>query len=272
MLGRLLAWAVRLVAALVLVSVAAVVLYRFVDPPLTPLMVVRAVEARSVGIAKRWVALDRMSPSILRAVIAAEDARFLDHAGVDFAAVRRALAYNERQHGRRLRGAGTITMQCARNVFLWQGRSYLRKALETYFALLLELIWGKARILEVYLNVVEWGDGVYGAEAAALRYFGKPAAGLDARQAALLAAALPDPRRSNPAAPSRYLAARAAVIEGRAAAVRLERLTSAGFTGTRSSSGSPGRAGQGPPPAARRPCRPSRSPSDRSCGSGTSSS
>jgi monofunctional biosynthetic peptidoglycan transglycosylase len=115
-------------------------------------------------------------------------------------------------------------MQCARNLFLWQGRSWVRKALETYLAYLLELLWGKARILEVYLNVVEWGDGVYGAEAAARRYFGVPASRLDARQAALLAAALPDPRRSNPAAPSRYLAARAALIEVRAAAVRLERL------------------------------------------------
>jgi len=213
----------RLVAAFVVVSLAAVVLYRFVDPPLTPLMVVRSVERREIGISKRWLPLDRMSSSLLRAVIAAEDARFFDHPGVDFAAVRRALAYNERQHGRRLRGAGTITMQCARNVFLWQGRSWVRKALETYLAFLLELVWGKTRILEVYLNVVEWGDGIYGAEAAALRFFGVPASRLDGRQAALLAAALPDPRRSNPAAPSRYLAGRAALIEGRAAAVHLGR-------------------------------------------------
>jgi monofunctional biosynthetic peptidoglycan transglycosylase len=219
-------WTARVAVAFVAVSLVVVAVYRLVDPPLTPLMVVRAFEARAAGrpvaLGRRWAGLDELSAALLRAVIAAEDARFFDHAGVDLEALVRARAYNLRQHGRRLRGAGTISMQCARNVFLWQGRSYVRKALEVYFALLLELMWGKARILEVYLNVVEWGDGVYGAEAAARHYFGVPAARLDAWQAALLAAALPQPRRSNPADPSSYLSTRAALIQARAARVRLE--------------------------------------------------
>jgi monofunctional glycosyltransferase len=225
---RLLAWVVRLAAAFVVASLAAVAVYRFVDPPLTPLMVVRVVAGgvagRPVGITKRWVELEDMSPALLRAVLAAEDARFLVHRGVDFDAVRRAFAWNARHHGRRLRGAGTITMQCARNVFLWQGRSWFRKALEAYLAGLLEVAWGKRRILEVYLNVIEWGDGLYGVEAAAERYFGVRASHVDTRQAALLAAALPNPRRSDPAAPSRWLSARAAVIEARAARISLRPL------------------------------------------------
>jgi monofunctional biosynthetic peptidoglycan transglycosylase len=226
----LLAWLGRLIAAGVVVSLAAVIAYQFVDPPLTPLMLVRMGEAmaegRQVRVARQRVPLEAVSPALVRAVVVAEDARFLEHAGVDLEAARRALDYNTRHRGRRLRGAGTISMQCARNVFLWQGRSWLRKALEVYFAGLLELVWGKRRILEVYLNVVEWGDGLYGVEAAARRYFGVPAAGLDAAQAALLAAALPSPRRSNPAAPSAYLRSRAAIIQARAARTPLGPLSS----------------------------------------------
>ena len=225
MLRRLARWGARLAVAFFTLTAAAVVLYRFVDPPVTPLMLARLVEGaaarRPVGIAQRWVDLDAVSPPLLRAVLAAEDARFLTHRGVDLDAVRRAAEYNARHRGRRMRGAGTITMQCARNVFLWQGRSWVRKALEVYLAGLLEVVWGKRRILEVYLNVVEWGAGTYGVEAAAARYFGVPAARLDARQAALLAAALPDPRRSNPGAPSGYLSGRAAVIAARATRVSL---------------------------------------------------
>jgi monofunctional biosynthetic peptidoglycan transglycosylase len=221
-LARLLA---RIVLALIAASIAAVVLYRFVDPPGTPLMVIRAVEALArgerVGIDARWVDLGAVSPALLRAVIAAEDARFVVHHGVDLGAVDSARIYNAR-HGTRRRGASTITMQCARNVFLWPGRTYIRKALEVYLALLMELVWGKERILEVYVNVAEWGPGVYGAEAAARRYFGVSAAALDPRQAALLAATLPSPRRWNPAAPTAYVSARAATIAGRAAAVRLD--------------------------------------------------
>jgi len=221
----LLGWVMRLAAGFFLVSLAAVIAYRFVDPPLTPLMVIRMVEGvaahRRVGVTKRWVDVESVSPTLLRAVLAAEDARFFVHHGVDLDALRRALTYNARQRGRRLRGAGTITMQCARNVFLWQGRTYVRKALELWFTALMEATWSKRRILEVYVNVIEWGPGVYGAQAAAQRYFHVPAARLDVRQAALLAAALPDPLTRNPAAPTAFLDARATRIARRAALVRL---------------------------------------------------
>ena len=225
---RALGLAARAGGILVVATVLAVFAYRFVAPPVTPLMALRSVERLLDGqgpwLARSWVDLDEMSPALLRSVIAAEDARFFEHHGIDFDAAARARRYNARQAGRHLRGASTITMQCARNVFLWQGRTYVRKALEVYFGFLLEVLWGKRRILEVYLNVVEWGDGVFGAEAAARRDFGVHAAGLSPRQAALLAAALPNPRRWNPAAPTAYLARRGAIIEGRARHVSLRRL------------------------------------------------
>src|SRR3989442_1211126 len=173
------------------------------------------------SVRRRRARIGAVRPALLRAVVAAEDGRFFAHHGVDWAALRRAREYNERWHGRRLRGAGTITMQCARTVFLWPGRSYVRKALEVYFAYLLELTWGKRRILEVYVNTVEWGDRVYGVEGAAQRYFGLPAARGDAWQSALLAAVLPNPRRWSPAAPTPYPRARAAIIAAPAGRVRL---------------------------------------------------
>ena len=199
---------------------------RWINPPATPLMMIRlaegAVHRRWVGVDQRWVALDQVSPELLRAVIAAEDAHFFTHWGVDMDALRKARAWNARHERQgRVRGASTITMQCARNVFLWQGRTYVRKALELWFTALMETTWSKRRILEVYVNVIEWGPGVYGAQAAAERYFRVPAARLDARQAALLAAALPDPLTRNPAAPTAFLDARATRIARRAALVRL---------------------------------------------------
>ena len=167
----MLRWLGRLLFGALLASVAVVGLFRFVDPPLTPLMVIRAVQGaldgRWVGIQQRWVPLEEVSPALLRAVIAAEGARLLQHHGFDFEEIERARAYNERHGGRRVRGASTISMQTARNVFLWQDRTWVRKGLEAYFTLLIELLWSKRRILEVYVNVAEWGDGVYGVEAAA---------------------------------------------------------------------------------------------------------
>jgi monofunctional biosynthetic peptidoglycan transglycosylase len=223
---RALSWVGGVAAVFVLGSALAVLAVRWMNPPVTPLMVIELVRGafhgRWVGIDQRWVPLDRLSPALLRSVIAAEDARFLTHWGVDVGALRRARAWN-RRHARegRVRGASTITMQCARNVYLWQGRTYARKALEIWFAGLMELLWSKQRILEVYLNVIEWGPGTYGAEAAAERYFHVPAERLNARQAALLAAALPDPRARDPGAPSRALDARATRIARRAAIVPL---------------------------------------------------
>jgi monofunctional biosynthetic peptidoglycan transglycosylase len=219
-LRSLLRWCARVALGFVVVTLALVTLYHWVNPPCTPLMVIRAIEGEldgnPVGIDQRWVPLRAVSPALVRAVVAAEDARFFQHWGVDLKELEEARAYNERERGRRLRGASTITMQCARSVFLWPGRTWVRKAIEVYLAVLLEQLWGKRRILEIYLNVVEWGRGVYGAEAAARRHFGVSAAQLDGERAALLAATLPAPRRFDPAAPSAALRRRAATIAARA--------------------------------------------------------
>jgi monofunctional biosynthetic peptidoglycan transglycosylase len=221
----------RLLVLGVVASVAAVLFCRIIDPPITPLVVIRAGQSIAGGrvpyFSRKWRDLDAVSPSLVRAVVAAEDEAFFAHHGLDLGALRRAHAWNARHPNRLPRGASTITMQAARNVFLWPGRSYVRKGLEAWFAMLMELVWGKHRILEVYLNVIEWGDGVYGAEAAARHWFGVPAANLSPRQAALLAAALPHPLRSDPAAPSPYLSARATAIERRASRIDLRPLARA---------------------------------------------
>ncbi|MEO6026900.1 MAG: monofunctional biosynthetic peptidoglycan transglycosylase [Candidatus Binatia bacterium] len=218
-------WCARLAFGFVVVTFAFVTLYHYVNPPLTPLMVIRMIEGvltgKPVGVDRAWVPLQAISPVMLRSVIAAEDARFFQHWGVDVKELEQARAYNDHQRGRRFRGARTITMQCARSVFLWPGRTYVRKALEVYLAMLMEQLWGKRRILEVYVNVVEWGPGVYGVEAAARRAFAVPAVQLEGERAALLAAALPAPRRFDPAAPSAAMRRRATTIAARARAVEL---------------------------------------------------
>jgi len=157
-----------------------------------------------------WVDRDEIAVSAARAVMAAEDQRFLEHHGIDFVSLDRAL--EDYRDGDGLRGASTITQQVAKNLFLWQGRSYFRKALEAYFALLLEVLWPKERILEVYLNVAEFGPGVFGVEAAAQQFFGGRAKGLSSTQAALLAAVLPNPQRLRAARPSAYVRGRQASI------------------------------------------------------------
>ena len=215
--GRL-RWIARALLGVMAAFVFLVVAYRVVPPPVTPLMLWTA---RAYGITKDWVSLDDVSPALLRAVVAAEDARFFAHGGVDWDAIRDAREYNARHGDEPRRGGSTITMQCARNVFLWQGKSYVRKALEVAVAYVIERAWGKRRILEVYVNVIEWGPGLYGAEAAARRYFGASAADLSPQQAALLASVLPNPLRWSPAAPTRWLRARSAIVERRAARVSL---------------------------------------------------
>ncbi len=225
---KILRLAGRIALTFLLGSIALVVLYRFVDPPITPLMLIRPLEALGgggfTGIDKEWIDIDDVDPQLLRSVIASEDARFLTHGGIDWDAVEAAQKYNERHKGKKMRGASTITMQCARNVFLWQGRNYIRKALEAYFTYLIEIIWGKKRILEVYINIIEWGDGIYGVEAAAQEYFGKSAAKLTHRQAALLVAVLPNPRRWSPAKPTKYINGRVATIQQRAKSAKLDAL------------------------------------------------
>ncbi len=224
----------RLVLSLAAAGVTIVLALRVVAPPVTTLMAFRAVEALAAGrrptLTRRWIPLATVPPTLLRTVLAAEDARFFSHAGVDVHELLQA--WRTRRPGRPPRGASTITMQCARSVFLWPSRSYVRKALEIPLAGLLELAWGKRRILEVYVNVVEWGDGLYGVEAAAQRYFGVPAARLTPPQAALLVAALPNPRRRNPAAPTPALSRRAAIIGARATRVRLDPLASSPHAAT----------------------------------------
>ena len=207
------AWSVAKIAALLVVAVPviAVALYRVVPPPVTPLMLIRA--AQGAPIRHHWVPLSEISPFLARAVIGSEDTRFCIHHGFDYEEIDAAL---ERfRAGGRLRGASTISQQTAKNILLWPGGGFLRKGIEAYITELLELGWPKSRILEVYLNVIEWGDGVYGAEQAAETHFHKRASALTRREAALLAAILPNPRLLSVERPSRYIEERVATIEAR---------------------------------------------------------
>jgi len=190
-------------------------LYRFLPPPITPLMVIRLITGE--GLHKSWKSYADISPNLERAVIASEDARFCLHNGFDWTAMDKAWQRN--QHNKRILGGSTISNQTAKNVFLWPDRTYVRKAIEFYFTVLIEAFWGKKRILEMYLNVVEWGPGTYGAEAAARLHFKKSAHDLTRREAALLAAILPNPRHWSPSKPSAYIRGRASTIEARMAAV-----------------------------------------------------
>ena len=218
-------WLLKLVAALLVLTVAVpvvwVALYRVAAPPVTILMLQRL--GQGYGLHKRWRPISAIAPSLPQAVIAAEDARFWEHHGFDFDAMQRAFEANGRNPDR-LRGGSTISQQTAKNVFLWPGRSYVRKAFEAYFTVLIERLWGKRRILETYLNVVEWGPGTYGAEAAAERYFHTTAAGLKPAQAARLAAILPSPLKWRPVKPGPYVARRSRTIGARAVTVREEDL------------------------------------------------
>jgi monofunctional biosynthetic peptidoglycan transglycosylase len=202
---RLGLWAVLIV---LLLPVPFVIAYRFVSPPITPLMMIRSLGGATLD--KHWVPLDRISATLPRAVISSEDEKFCTHHGFDWVAFNNA--YRAWRAGREPKGASTITMQVAKNLFLWPGRSVIRKGIEAYLTVLLEFFWDKHRIMEVYLNVIEWGDGIYGADAAAHHYFNKPASGLTAQEAALLAAVLPDPRDWSPVRPTQYIAERAADI------------------------------------------------------------
>jgi monofunctional biosynthetic peptidoglycan transglycosylase len=210
-LGALIRKVAAVAAVLLLAPLAVILLYRFVPPPGTPLMLIRL--AQGEGLGKQWRPLAEIAPALARSAVAAEDNLFCRHGGFDWKAVR--LALDEWEDGGRMRGASTITMQTAKNLFLWPGQSWLRKGAEAYLATWLELLWPKRRIMEVYLNVAEWGPGVYGAEAAAQAHFDRPAARLTARQAALLAAVLPNPLRWSAASPSPYIQGRAGTVAAR---------------------------------------------------------
>lgn len=202
----------RLLRRVLLVATAAPALwalaYRWIDPPTTVLMV--SERLRLGAIQQDWRPLEAISPHLVRAVMAGEDARFCDHWGFDVTEIRRALA--EAEAGGRRRGASTMTQQTAKNAFLWPAAHWTRKALEAGFALLIEALWGKRRIMEVYLNVAEMGPGVFGAEAAARHWFDRPAADLTLPQAARLAAILPGPQTRDPAQPSDFIRRRARAI------------------------------------------------------------
>jgi len=191
---RLLRRAALVLVALLLLPVALTALYRFVPPPATPLMAIRALEGD--GAAREWVALDALPEAVPLAVLAAEDNRFCQHHSFDWAAIGDAI--DEARGGDRLRGASTISMQLSRNLFLWPGGGWPRKALEVLWTPAVELLLGKRRIVELYLNVVETGRGIFGVEAAAQRYYGKGAAALSPREAAGIAAILPNPRGWSP--------------------------------------------------------------------------
>jgi monofunctional biosynthetic peptidoglycan transglycosylase len=207
----------RLLAAVLLVSAGPVLCMRVIDPPTSSYIVACRLGALFGGdwleVEREWTDLERISPFAALAVVAAEDQKFPRHHGFDLDAIGDAL--EEGRDGGRVRGASTISQQVAKNLFLWQGRSFVRKGLEAWMTLWIELLWPKHRVLEVYLNLAELGPGVFGVEAASRRAFGKPAARLDAGEAALLAAVLPNPVRYRAEAPSPY-------VRGRAARIRRE--------------------------------------------------
>jgi monofunctional biosynthetic peptidoglycan transglycosylase len=198
---RLLRWTTRIVLFFVIGSILIVAIYRFVPPPVTITMLANAGEGR--GITKDWMALNRMDRSMPRAAIAAEDGNFCTHHGFDFNAIQKALQ-NNMEGDRRIRGGSTISQQTAKNVFLWQNGGYARKALEAWFTVLIELIWSKHRIMEVYLNVAETGIGTYGANAGAMRYFHHDASHLSAAESARIAAILPLPKQRGAIAPTGF--------------------------------------------------------------------
>ena len=185
-----------------LLSIFFTIIFRWINPPVTPLMVIRKIQY-SYPIEKTWKPLEEISPNMYKAAIASEDNYFLGHNGFDVIALDMAL--QERKNGIRKRGGSTISQQTAKNVFLWPGRSWLRKGFEVYFTTLIEVMWPKERIMEVYLNSIEMGDGIYGAEAVAQQHFRTTASQLSRQQCALIAVTLPSPLRFNSARPTPYL-------------------------------------------------------------------
>ncbi|MBC9795882.1 monofunctional biosynthetic peptidoglycan transglycosylase [Sinomicrobium weinanense] len=210
MIKRIVKFTAKCIFGFVLVSFLIVLLLKWCPVYITPLMAIRSIEqkqeGRSVVIKHDWIPLKKISENLQLAVICSEDQNFTTHSGFDLKAIEKA--YENNKKGKHLRGASTISQQTAKNVFLWPKRSWLRKGLEAYFTFLIELLWSKERILEVYLNSVEMGDGIYGAEAAAIHWFNMPAESLNKRQAAAIAAILPSPRNYIANPPSGYIQGR----------------------------------------------------------------
>jgi monofunctional glycosyltransferase len=201
----------KIILWLFILSIGFTIIYRFVPIPITPLMVIRLYEQakdekKELRLYKDWVSIKKISKHVPQAVVAAEDQKFLTHNGFDWEAMKTAWENNKK--GKRVKGASTISQQTAKNVFLWPSRTMLRKGLEAYFTFLIELLWSKERIMEVYLNVIEMGEGIYGIEAASQTFFKKSAEKLSRNEAALIAAVLPNPRRWSPARPTPYIQGR----------------------------------------------------------------
>jgi monofunctional biosynthetic peptidoglycan transglycosylase len=207
MIKKILRWVKKATLWFFAISILLVIIFKWVPIPYTPLMAIRALENKWEGkdavLSHDWVPLEEISPNLQKAVIASEDGNFLNHHGFDFQAMQKAFKNN--QKGKRIKGGSTISQQTAKNVFLWQGRSYLRKGLEAYFTVLIELIWGKERIMEVYLNSIEMGKGVYGAEEASKHWYRKSAVNLTKREAAGIAAILPNPLKYKATNSSSYI-------------------------------------------------------------------
>ncbi|MDN3596020.1 monofunctional biosynthetic peptidoglycan transglycosylase [Zunongwangia endophytica] len=206
MIKKVLRFIAKLIGWFFLISFLLVLIFKWVPLPFTPLMAIRYFEYPEEEIKHEWVPIEEISKNLQLAVICSEDQNFENHSGFDFKAIQKAIENNRK--GKRVRGASTISQQTAKNAFLWQGRNYVRKGFEAYFTFLIELLWSKERILEIYLNSIEMGKGVYGAQAAAQSWFKKDAVNLSATEAAAIAAILPNPReyRANPA--SNYISRR----------------------------------------------------------------
>lgn len=204
---KILKFLLWIIIAFFVLSIGTTIVYRFYPVPVSPLMLIRLgqqmADGRQLKLAHRWVPMDSIHPSLPQAVWASEDQNFFRHSGFDLDAIEKA--WQEREEKGRVRGASTISQQTAKNVFLWPESSWTRKAFEAYFTILIETFWSKHRIMEVYLNTIEMGDGIYGAEAVALEHFGCHARDLDANRSALIAASLPNPIKRNSAHPSKYM-------------------------------------------------------------------
>ena len=207
MIRKIFRWIWKAMLWFIGLSILSVIIFKWVPIPFTPLMITRIIEFKLDGndaiYSHKWVPLEKISPNLPKAVIASEDGNFLIHSGFDFKAMQKA--YKNNNKGRKLKGGSTISQQTAKNVFLWQGRSYVRKGLEAYFTVLIELIWGKKRIMEVYLNSIEMGNGVYGAQEAARHWYTKKAIDLTPKEAAGIAAILPNPRKFKASNSSTYI-------------------------------------------------------------------
>ncbi|MBR6894079.1 MAG: monofunctional biosynthetic peptidoglycan transglycosylase [Bacteroidaceae bacterium] len=204
---KILKFLLWIIIAFFVLSIGTTIVYRFYPVPVSPLMLIRLgqqmADGRQLKLAHRWVPMDSIHPSLPQAVWASEDQNFFRHSGFDLDAIEKA--WQEREEKGRVRGASTISQQTAKNVFLWPESSWTRKAFEAYFTILIETFWSKHRIMEVYLNTIEMGDGIYGAEAVSLEHFGCHARDLDANRSALIAASLPNPIKRNSAHPSKYM-------------------------------------------------------------------